>query len=111
MKHEKFKVFKVLHNDMSEVITFLKDAPITPKSLSISHIEGTEDALLSIGYENESSKHDFQLVTYKIVDGVKADTKNIEQALDGYAEETNGVICQDIVSFGEDIIVTFLTTK
>lgn len=111
MKHEKFRLFKVINNDFNEVSLFLKDAPITPKSLSISHIEGTTDALLSIGYENEESKHTFELVTYSIKDGLILDLKYVEQQLDSFAEKTNGVVCQDIVLFGNDIIVTFLTSK
>lgn len=111
MKHEEFKLFKVLHNDFTEVSSFLKDAPITPRSLSISHIEESDDAILSIGYENEKSRHDFELVTYKIVDGLTKQLKDVEDEIGVYAEKTNGVICQDIVTFGNDIIVTFLTTK
>lgn len=111
-KHEEFKLFKVLHNDFSEVSTFLKDAPITPRSLSISHIEGTDHAIVSIGYENEKNKHDFELVTYTLKDALTAvDFKTVEDEIGVFAEKTNGVICQDIVTFKNDIIITFLTTK
>ena len=112
MKHDLFEVFRFPLKSASdkELDAFLKRKDVTPKSLSICHIEGTNDKLVSIGYTKEKSEQEFHL--FQVGVGVLGDNLfELSEKISEAAAKINGVICQDVTIIDGEVTVTFLTTK
>jgi hypothetical protein len=108
--HEKFRLFHTLGGNYAEVERFLNTNNVNPKSLSISKIEGN-NSLVSIGYEETLSQHQFHLVTRTFPGGGSTNLEATQRSIEDAAAQLTGIICQDVVYADGQYIVTFLTTK
>jgi hypothetical protein len=113
MKHEKFKIFRVIDAVAdADLNAFLNGGGVVPKSISVDRYYNGQKLVL-IGYEktDADSEHQYHIVEKEISDVNFYGLKHIGDLIEKEAIHVGGVVCQDIAYTKETIQVTFLTTK
>jgi len=111
MKHEKFKLLHTVEGGEIEGDPEIQDflnSGITPKSVSINHGLVTDTVI--IGYTEESTEHNYQLLYRKVQMESTVTTEEVEKALEDEAASVGGIICQDVTVEDYGLSIVFLTT-
>jgi len=112
MLHENFKVFRLTNSQVlnGQIDEFIK-GKLTLKSLSLTEIPRSNQILISIGYTEDETEHEYHIVTTTLgVINTLSDEK-LSEALNTAAHALDGIICQDIAIIDNVAIATFLTLK
>src|SRR6185369_5214082 len=112
MSHENFKVFRLTNSQIlnGQIDEFIK-GKLTLKSLSLTEIPRSNQILVSIGYTEDETEHEYHVITSKLGTVNAMTDDQISEALNLAAHELEGIICQDIAIIDNVAVATFLTIK